>query len=82
MLRVTSKAMRATLPGRFALALDARAPRRSLGPSAPVTSGPMGQALLDKAPRKGLLGIFSMFFMSFSRFCLKNHMFSMDFYGS
>ena len=70
-------AMRATLPSRFALALDARAPRRSLngasaapgppvaGPAVPVTSaptassasvtssGPIGQALLEKVGIQG-----------------------------
>lgn len=55
--------MRATLPSRFALALDARAPRRSLNGAAAAatataaaataaasvtTSGPIGQALLEK----------------------------------
>ena len=69
-------AMRATLPSRFALALDARAPRRSLNgasaapgplaqPTVPVTSaptassasvtssGPIGQALLEKVGIEG-----------------------------
>lgn len=63
--------MRATLPPRFALALDSRAPRRSLGgaqqaqqaalssASAAVasvtTAGPIGQALLEKARRSQLM---------------------------
>ena len=59
--------MRATLPSRFALALDARAPRRSLNGAAAAatataaataaasvtTSGPIGQALLEKARARG-----------------------------
>ena len=68
--------MRATLPSRFALALDARAPRRSLNGAAAAatataaaataaasvtTSGPIGQALLEKARARGREGqVFSL----------------------